>query len=111
MSLLETQSKMFHFCLRIILWRSKGEAVVRILLNWLQPCPRCIHEGMDDGVLDELGYYSMELALGKTCWRDAQWLDFYPLNQFTVLDYFSLSPFYDRSCNNEVAKARNVPIR
>ncbi len=44
-------------------------------------------------------------------WRDDQWLGFYPLNQFTVLDYFSLSPFYDRSCNNEVAKARNVPIR
>ena len=72
---------------------------VRTLLNWLQPCPRCIHEGMDDQ------------ALETTLWRDDQWLGFHPLNQFTVLDYFSLSPFYDRSCNNEVAKARNVPIR
>ena len=56
---------------------------------------------MNDEVLDELG---------KTRWRDDQWLGFYPLNLFTALDYFSLSPFYDRSCNNEVAKAKNVPI-
>ena len=56
---------------------------------------------MNDEVLDELG---------KTRWRDDQWLGFYPLNHFTALDYFSLSPFYDRTCNNEVAKAKNVPI-
>lgn len=56
---------------------------------------------MNEEALDELG---------KTTWRDDQWLGFYPLNHLTALDYFSLSPFYDRSCNNEVAKANNVPI-
>ena len=55
---------------------------------------------MNDQALDDLG---------KTTWRDDQWLGFYPLNHFTALDYFSLSPFYDRSCNNEVAKAKKCP--
>ena len=50
------------------------------------------------------------VELGKTTWRDDQWLGFYPLNHFTAIDYFSLSPFYDRSCNNEVAKTKNIPI-
>jgi hypothetical protein len=44
--------------------------------------------------------------LSKTTWRDDQWLSFFPLNIFTALDYFSLSPFYDRSCNNELARAQ-----
>jgi len=35
------------------------------------------------------------------CWP--QWLSQFPLNRFTVLDYFSHSPFYD-----EIAKARGV---
>ena len=56
---------------------------------------------MNDQALDDLG---------RTTWRDDQWLGFYPLNHFTALDYFSLSPFYDRSCNNELAKVKNVAI-
>ena len=44
--------------------------------------------------------------LSKTTWRDDRWLTFYPLNVFTALDYFALSPFYDRSCNNELARAQ-----
>lgn len=63
--------------------------------------PDACRGGMNDEALDELG---------KTTWRDDQWLGCYPLNHSTVLDYFSLSPFYDRSCNNEVAKTKNIPI-
>lgn len=35
-------------------------------------------------------------------WRWTAWLEQYPLNKSTVLDYFKHSDFYDRSCNNEV---------
>ncbi|MES1912386.1 MAG: hypothetical protein MHM6MM_004671 [Cercozoa sp. M6MM] len=35
-------------------------------------------------------------------WRFKSWLDAFPLNQQTVLDYFRHSHFYLRSCNNEV---------
>ena len=37
-------------------------------------------------------------------WEDKSWLHHYPLNAHTVLDYFSNSPFYDRTCNNEHVK-------
>lgn len=34
-------------------------------------------------------------------WEDKAWLLHFPFNRDTVLDYFSNSPFYDRTCNNE----------
>lgn len=49
--------------------------------------------------------------LAQTTWRDEAWLSFYPLNIFTALDYFALSPFYDPSCNNELAKAKGGDVK
>ena len=65
------------------------------------------------------------------CWEDKVWMQHFPLNRETVLDYFSGSPvsqplrccvtrasanpapprqFYDRTCNNEQVKMqRNLP--
>ncbi|GAB5359896.1 hypothetical protein AAMO2058_000581400 [Amorphochlora amoebiformis] len=38
----------------------------------------------------------------QNTWRYESWIYFYDLNRMTVLDYFKHSPFYDRTCNNEV---------
>lgn len=46
----------------------------------------------------------MSSALTGISWEDKSWLHHYPLNRHTVLDYFSNSPFYDRTCNNEHVK-------
>ena len=56
----------------------------------------------DENFLDELAH---------TTWRDDAWLSFYPLNIFTALDYFALSPFYDRGCNNELAKLQGGGVK
>ena len=48
--------------------------------------------------------------LTGTCWRDDMFLQFYGLHPGNVLDYFSLSVFYDRKCNNEVAKLKGLPL-
>eukprot|EP00959_Pyramimonas_sp_CCMP1952_P093522 1957232-Pyramimonas_sp.AAC.1 len=45
------------------------------------------------------------------CFRSDDWLRAFcggALIRETVLDYFSLSPFYDRNCNNELAKMQNI---
>ncbi|KAI9161048.1 hypothetical protein LWI28_013993 [Acer negundo] len=34
------------------------------------------------------------------CFRDQVWLNSYLLDQNMVFDYFTLSPFYDWTCNN-----------
>lgn len=49
--------------------------------------------------------------LAQTTWRDDAWLSFFPLNIFTALDYFALSPFYDRNCNNELAKSQGGDVK
>lgn len=49
-----------------------------------------------------------EEDLSGVCWRDDQWLQFFPLTRLSALDYFALSPFYDRSCNNEQAKLQGL---
>lgn len=36
-----------------------------------------------------------------TSWRFLAWLQAWPLNRSTLLDYFKQSCFYDPSCNNE----------
>lgn len=40
--------------------------------------------------------------------RDQLWLSAYPLDRNLVFDYFALSPFYDRTCNNEQLRMESI---
>lgn len=42
------------------------------------------------------------------CFRDQLWLNTYPLDRNFVFDYFALSPFYDRTCNNEQLRMNSI---
>lgn len=42
--------------------------------------------------------------LSHVCFRDVAWLQNIPLDDTSVMDYFAMSQFYDRTCNNEVLK-------
>lgn len=44
-------------------------------------------------------------------WKDEGWLMSFALNSATAFDYFSQSIFYDKMCNNEVAKAQNIELK
>lgn len=35
-------------------------------------------------------------------WRSAEWVDHFPLHIHSALDYFKLSDYYDKKCNNEL---------
>lgn len=41
-------------------------------------------------------------------WNDMQWISSFPLNEATALHYFSLSPFYDQQCNNELVRMQQL---
>lgn len=45
--------------------------------------------------------------VSTTCFKDVVWLQSFPLTADSILDYFSQSPFYDRSCNNEVLRMQS----
>lgn len=40
--------------------------------------------------------------------RDQLWLNSFPLERALAFDYFALSPFYERSCNNEQLRMRSI---
>ncbi|KAK2079911.1 hypothetical protein QBZ16_002306 [Prototheca wickerhamii] len=46
--------------------------------------------------------------LAHTSWRDDLWVQAFGLSPLNVLDYFALSPFYDRTCLNEQAKLKGL---
>lgn len=43
-------------------------------------------------------------ALDELEWRSPEWINVYGLRSDNILEYFSLSPFWDRQCNNQVLK-------
>jgi len=48
-----------------------------------------------------------EQELTTVCFRDPQWLALNPLVTENVIEYFSYSQFYDKTCNNEIIKMQS----
>ncbi|ORX52589.1 MED6-domain-containing protein [Piromyces finnis] len=48
-----------------------------------------------------------EQELTTVCFRDPQWLALNPLLIENVIEYFSYSQFYDKTCNNETIKMQS----
>ena len=51
---------------------------------------------------------TMDKDMTGVKWSDPRWLEHFQLMPATALDYFSLSQFYDRTCNNELVKAQRL---
>ncbi|TIA72247.1 hypothetical protein E3P91_02093 [Wallemia ichthyophaga] len=51
-----------------------------------------------------------EIDLSSIFWRAPEFLQFYgnTLNDVLIMDYFSLSPFYDKKSNNQLIKMQNI---
>jgi len=48
-----------------------------------------------------------EQELTTVCFRDPQWLALNPLVMENVIEYFSYSQFYNKTCNNETIKMQS----
>ncbi|KAK9476993.1 MED6 mediator subfamily complex component-domain-containing protein [Lipomyces japonicus] len=48
-----------------------------------------------------------QVALDELQWRAPEWIQMFGLRTDNVLEYFSQSPFYDRSSNNQVLKMQS----
>lgn len=45
-----------------------------------------------------------QLGLDEIQWSNPEWIQSWGLNYFNVLEYFSLSPYFDRNSNNQVLR-------
>jgi len=48
-----------------------------------------------------------QVQLDEVQWSSPEWVQMFGLRTDNVLEYFALSPFYDRSTNNEVLKMQS----
>jgi mediator of RNA polymerase II transcription subunit 6 len=62
-----------------------------------------------DELNSPLGERAQGASLAHVVWSDPQWLERYPLTFENVLTYFSRSPFYDPTCNNELVRMQMHP--
>lgn len=51
------------------------------------------------------------MSLLHICFRDVAWLQAFPLNHHTVLDYLALSPFWDKSSTNDMLKMQQRHVQ
>ncbi|KAM0684369.1 Mediator of RNA polymerase II transcription subunit 6 [Mitosporidium daphniae] len=49
-------------------------------------------------------------SLKRAYFYDLGFLEFYGLFPTNIMEYFSLSPFYDRSCNNEILRMQGLLV-
>jgi hypothetical protein len=59
---------------------------------------------------NEIDQFGMTATTSKdlTSFMDVAWLQSHPLTDRTAMEYFSLSPFYDRACNNETLRMQRM---
>ncbi|KAA8498106.1 Mediator of RNA polymerase II transcription subunit 6 [Porphyridium purpureum] len=66
--------------------------------------------GVSAAAPDAGGGIAQEDDLREISFMDKTWLSYFPLNVHTALDYFALSPFYDRSSNNELVRQQRLDL-